>query len=244
MRLERFPGPEDVARRAADIVARTVAARRDARLVLPAGGTPVPTYAELARRCGEGVLDLSGAHLFQLDELAGVAPADARSFHAFLREHLLDRVDRQPERDHLLDGASDDPEGEVARHAAALADVGGADLVLLGLGRNGHVAFNEPGSDADDGARVVELHDATRTALADRFGPDEAPMRGLTLGLREILATREVVLIVTGAGKADVLRDLVEGTDDAALPASCLARHPSLTILADADACERLVSRE
>jgi len=236
MRLERLPSREDVARRAADAFARAVAARHDARIVLPAGATPVPIYAELVRRCRDSELDLSGAHLFQLDELVGVPPEDARSFHAFLRAHLLDHVDRRADRDHLLDGASDVPTEEIARHGAALADLGGADLVLLGLGRNGHIAFNEPGSRATDGARVVELHDATVQALQAGFAREAVPRHGLTLGLREIMTSRELVLVVTGTSKAAILRDLLTGDAGASLPASLIVSHPSLTILADAEA--------
>ena len=234
MNLERLPSPEEVARSAADAVARAVAARRDARLVLPAGATPVPLLAEVVRRCHDSELDLSGAHLFQLDELVGVAAADPRSFHSFLRTHLLDHVERLAGRDHLLDGASEVPEHEIERHAETLAALGGADLVLLGLGLNGHVAFNEPGSSAEDGARVVELHEATVRKLEPVFGAEAVPRRGLTLGLREILAARELVLLVTGEGKAPILRRVLEGAT--ACPASLLLSHPSLTVLADSRA--------
>jgi glucosamine-6-phosphate deaminase len=236
MRLEQLPRAEDVAMVAADAVARAVAARHDARIVLPAGATPVPTYAEVVKRCRDGALDLSGAHLFQLDELVGVAPGDPRSFHSFLRTHLLDRLVRDADRHHLLDGASDDPAGEIARHAGLLADLGGADLALLGLGLNGHVAFNEPGSGAKDGTRVVGLHDTTRSGLEHRFASEAVPTQGMTLGLREVLASRQLVLIVTGAEKAGILDDLLGGGASASLPASHLLAHPALTILADAEA--------
>lgn len=223
-----------MARRSADLVGRTVAADPDAALILPAGRTPVPLYAELVRRSAAGELDLSRAHVFQLDELVGVGADDPRSFHAFLRRHLLDRVPREPGRDHLLGGAAADPERELREHVAALEERGGARLALLGLGRNGHVAFNEPGSTLDDAARLVDLTAETRAALADAF--DGAPPgAGMTLGLRELVRSRALALIVTGDSKRAILETLLEREPSSELPASLLPRD-RLRILADAAA--------
>jgi len=242
MILERLPSSEEVARGTADAVARAIDRRKDARIVLPAGGTPVPVYAELVRRCQASELDLSAAHLVQLDELVGVPQDDPRSFCAFLRTHLLDRIERVQGRDHLLNGGFGHPKEEAARHAAALATLGGADLVLLGLGQNGHVAFNEPGSDVAEGARVVKLHDATIDSIRSAFPDGSEPLDGLTLGLREIVAGRDLVMIVTGTSKAAILTRLLQGTVDAACPASLILSHPSLRILADFQAAPDWVS--
>ena len=239
MDLERLETPEEVASRAADRVQAVLAAEPEAAVVLPAGATPLPLYAELVRRARAGTLDLSRAHLFQLDELAGVGPADPRGFHALLRARLLDLVPRLPGRDHLLDGAAADPGREIVRHARELAEQGGARLAVLGLGRNGHVAFNEPGSTRADGARVVELAPPTRAALAGAFGAG-APRRGLTLGLAELLAARELLLLVTGSAKAASLAALLataEGAAEHSLPPAALLReHPRLSVIADREA--------
>jgi len=239
MELSLLEGPAAVAVRAADRVQAVLAAEPGAALILPAGATPRPLYAELVRRSRAGALDLARAHVFQLDELLGIATADARGFHAFLRRELLDRVPRAG-GDHLLDGAAPDPGAEIAHHARALAERGGARLAVLGLGRNGHVGFNEPGSRADDGARVVRLAEETALLFAPAFAPDPPPRRGLTLGLAELSAARELLLLVTGAAKADVLAELLDPDPPARLPAHLLLAHPRLTVLADRAAASRL----
>ncbi len=231
MQLERLRDAAAVAARAADLVGECVRAKPAAVLLLPAGATPVPLYAELVRRARAGALDLGRTHLFQLDELLGIGPADPRGFHAFLQEHLV-RPLGLGARFHGLDGSAREPAAEIERHKNALLALGAADLVLLGLGRNGHVAFNEPGSAASSGARVVELGASTLQALAAAF-PEGAPRRGLTLGLAEIGAARSVVLLVTGAAKAAILARVLHEPESNERPASLLARHAQLVVLAD-----------
>jgi glucosamine-6-phosphate deaminase len=231
MQLERFSDAAAVARRAADLVSATVRARPEAVLLLPAGATPVPLYAELVRRARAGALELARTRLFQLDELIGVAPADARSFQAFLRAHLVEPLGLA-HAFHGLDGGAREPEREIERHARALGALGVPDLALLGLGKNGHVAFNEPGAPPGARARQVELEARTRAELACAF-PEGAPARGLTLGLAEIDAARRVVLLVTGAGKAEVLARARATPGDPSCPASLLAAHAGLVVLAD-----------
>lgn len=240
MQLERLPHPQAVAVRAAEIVAETVRAKPAATLVLPAGATPVPLYAELVHRAQGGGFDLSRAHLFQLDEMLGVGPTDRRSFQAFFREHLVRPLGLEP-RFHGLDGTARDPVREIERHRRALAERGPADLVLLGLGRNGHVAFNEPGSQLTDGARVVDLCAVTLETLAQDF-PDECPQRGMTLGLAEIAAGRQLVLLVTGDAKAEMLAQVLRGEPARERPATLLARHPRFLLLADEAAARHVAS--
>ena len=236
MRLERYPTAEVVARRGADLVAEVLTGNPEAVLALPAGATPVPLYRELGRRQASGELDLSRARIFQLDELVGVPPDHEHSFHGFLRRHFAAFVG-QAGCLHLLDGGALDPQREIARHARALAELGGADLVLLGLGRNGHVAFNEPGSRAADEARVVELCKTTVTALRPGFRNGKAPERGMTLGLAEIAAGRRIALLVTGASKASILAALLREEPCSERPATLLAGHRDFYVLADHAAC-------
>jgi glucosamine-6-phosphate deaminase len=231
MHIERFPDAQAVATRAADLVAEVLRAQPAATLLLPAGATPVPLYVELVRRAKAGALDLSRAELFQLDELLGVPRTDPRSFQAFFRQHLIGPLDLEA-RFHGLDGAAPDPSVEIERHRQTLADCGPADLVLLGLGRNGHVAFNEPGATLTDAARLVTLAPSTLEGLRHAF-PNDCPTRGLTLGLREIAAGREVVMLVTGASKRERLSELAAGRVRRENPASLLAGHARFHVLAD-----------
>jgi len=237
--LERHPDPQAVAVRAVDLLAETLAARPEAVLLLPAGATPIPFYAELVRRTRAGRIDPARAHLFQLDELCGVGPADPRGFHAFLREHLIEPLGLSA-RFHGLDGTRA-PQAEIERHRRALEALGPADLALLGLGANGHVAFNEPGSRVTDAARVVALEETTLRGLARAF-PEGAPRQGITLGMAEIAAARSLVLLVTGASKADVLAHVLAGPPTSACPASLLASSARFLVLADENAVARATS--
>jgi glucosamine-6-phosphate deaminase len=236
--LRSCPDARAVALAAADLMADLLQARPDAVILLPAGATPVPLYAELARRSAAGELDPSRARFVQLDELAGVAATDARGFNGFLEQHFAAPM-AIGERLLRIDGQAPSPETEIARHAAALQALGTTDLALLGLGPNGHVAFNEPGSEVDVPARVIELAPGTVAGMQAAF-PEGAPTRGLTLGLREILAARQVVVLVTGASKSAALARLMSGPPEAAFPASWLGRHPHVTVLADGPACSRM----
>jgi len=236
MRLVELPTELAVAAAATELLAATLRSRPRARVILPAGRTPRLLYAELLRRAGRGELDLAAVRFFQLDEYVGCRPGDPRSFAAQLRRELLDPLHRAPEQDALLDGDARDPAAEIARHARALRDAGGADVAFLGVGRNGHVAFNEPGTRLADGARVVELAEATRAGAAAAFAPSPAPTRGITLGLAEIAAARQVALLATGASKRAIVAALLGEPPSAARPASLLLDHRDFTLLVDAEA--------
>lgn len=241
MHLESHSDAQSAAKRAADLVQETLRAKAEAILLLPAGATPVPLYAELVRRARTKGLDLSRSRLFQLDELLGVRMDDARSFHAFLVQHLVGPLGLGANF-HGLDGAAGDPAGEIERHRRTLSEHAPADLVLLGLGRNGHVAFNEPGSALTDAARVVTLAPTTLEGLRHPF-PDDCPTRGLTLGLAEIAAGRRIAMLVTGAAKRERLRELQEGRPRSENPATLLASHPRFLVLADPEALGQTAQR-
>jgi glucosamine-6-phosphate deaminase len=223
-----------------ELVANRLRARPRLRLILPTGRTPLSLYAVLRGHAADGSLPSAGARLFQLDEYLGAGPEDPRSFRAYLRRELagveLGAV-------HGLDGAAPDPAAQCARHQALL-DEAPIDLVVLGLGRDGHVAFDEPGSPIDAGVRRVRLHPATRADAAPEFGGlEHVPEEALTVGLRTLLAARELVLLVTGEAKAPALRAMLEGPAGPDSPASLLREHPRLTVVCDAAAARLLRPR-
>jgi glucosamine-6-phosphate deaminase len=229
-----------VALLAGELVANRLRARPHLRLILPTGHTPLGMYAALRGHAADGSLPSEHATLFQLDEYRGLGPDDERSYAAYLRREL-DGIPFGTVRE--LNGAAADPDAESARHQALL-DEAPIDLVVLGLGRDGHVAFDEPGSPLDAGVRLVDLHPTTRSDAAGDFGDiDGVPRQALTVGLRTLLAARELLMLVSGEAKAEALRAMLEGEPGPQCPASLLRDHPRLTVVCDRDAARLLTPR-
>ncbi|HEX6618623.1 MAG TPA: 6-phosphogluconolactonase, partial [Solirubrobacteraceae bacterium] len=200
--------PYHVGLTAAELVANRIRARMRARVLLPTGHTPRGLYAALRGHAADGSLPSEHMTVLGLDEYLGLGADDPRSFRASLDGELAGIPIGRRE---ALDGATADPAAEAARYQAVL-DTSPVDLAVLGLGRDAHVAFNEPGSQSGDGVRRVTLDPSTITAAAADFGGAErVPREALTVGLRTLLAAREVLLIVTGAEKAEALRAAIEG---------------------------------
>jgi glucosamine-6-phosphate deaminase len=222
---------------AAELVANRIRARTLMRLLLPTGHTPRGLYAALRAHAADGSLPSDHVTVLGLDEYLGLGSDDARSFHADLDRELAGiPIGRRD----ALDGAAPDPAVEAARYEAVL-DAAPIDLAVLGLGRDAHVAFNEPGSSPGAGVHRVALHPSTIAAAAADFGGAEGvPREALTVGLRTLLAARELLLIVTGAEKAEALHEALEGPIGQDVPASLLRGHPCLTVLCDRAAAARL----
>ncbi len=215
---------------AAELIADRLAARPAARLLLPTGRTPEGMYAALREMAQRGELASAGATVLQLDEYAGVAPGDPRSFAAQVRAALEGIPLRAL---HTIDGAAPDLAAEAARHAAEVARAP-IDLAVLGLGRDGHVAFNEPPAKVVSGVIDVTLNASTREDAAPAFGGlGRVPDRALTVGIGTLAGAHELLLLVTGAAKAAALRAMLEEPVHADRPASLLRDHPRLTILCD-----------
>ncbi len=239
MRVVVTESAEEFAQRAAGGVVEVVAGRHRAALGLPSGSTPLGLYAGLARRVREGEADLSGATVFAVDELHGV-PGDHPATNAsYFRERLARRV---PLRAcHVMDSSAADAAAECERFARLIEAAGGLDLVVLGIGRNGHIAFNEPGSPFDSRCRLVELTPSTREPYAALFGsPEAAPAHGLTLGIADLLEAPRVLLLASGGDKAAAVTQALERPATEALPASVLQRHPALTVVLDEAAASGL----
>lgn len=226
MRVRAFADAEAVARAAADLVAATVDGLGAPVLGLPTGRTVVPLYAELARRHARGALDLSGARAFNLDEL--VLPREhPASFRAFMERHAYERIGLDRSRCEIPD-AQADLETECRRYDRSLAAAGGLDLAILGVGADGHVAYNLPGP-ACPSAHVVELPDQ----LAAQLDVPSAwrPLRAITLGLAALRAARRILVLATTADKAAAVRALRDGPEDESWPCSLLRSHPRLDLL-------------
>jgi glucosamine-6-phosphate deaminase len=232
--------PLRVALLGAELVANRLRARPSARLLLPTGHTPLGMYAALRAHALDGSLPTAQATLFQLDEYVGLGPGDPRSYSAYLRREL-DGIGFSAR--HELDGTAADPDASAARHQALL-DAAPIDLAVLGLGRDGHVAFDEPGSTLSSGVRRVELHPQTRADAAAEFGGlENVPREAITVGLRTLRSARELLMLVSGAAKASALRRMLEGDLGPETPASLLRDHPRLPIVCDSAAAAELRPR-
>jgi glucosamine-6-phosphate deaminase len=242
MHIETTDSQEELARRAADAVCALARERPDAAIGLASGKTPLGLYAELARRVRDGEADLSGVAAFAVDELHGVRRNHPATNATYFREHLTQHL--RLRAFHLLDSETQRPEKECERFSRLIEDAGGLDLAVLGIGQNGHLAFNEPGSPLDSRCRRVALDRSTREAYAPLFGSlDATPTFGLTLGLADLLAARRVLLLATGGDKAKVVALALEGPVTKAVPASALQRHKQLTVLLGREAAARLSGR-
>lgn len=225
MKLFTAPTAEEVTRAVVSEIAATIA-RGPTRLALATGRTFEPVYRALAELSGTA-FDPAAITGIQIDEYVGLSPADPGSFAATLGTLVPDIVASR-DRLLLLDGTAVSPQVEIARHATAIEARGGIDLLLLGLGRNGHIAFNEPGSTAESGSCVVTLAEETRDDAAASFA-GSPPAEGMTLGIRNLRQARSILLVATGPAKHDAFSRL----GDTAIPASFLLDHPGLTVFAD-----------
>lgn len=231
-----------VARRAADMVADVITRRERPVLGLAAGATPLGLYAELVRRHAGG-LDFSPVSVFGLDEYLGLPPEHPSSCAWTLRRHLIDRVGLAPARVRLLEGIAADPVESCAAYERAIAAAGGVDLQILGLGVNGHIGFNEPGSSLAGRTRRIALSAATRTTNRACFPAGDVPATAVTMGIGTILEARRVMLLATGASKAEMVARAVEGPVTAMVPASALQLHPDAVMLLDEAAAAGLQRR-
>jgi glucosamine-6-phosphate deaminase len=216
----------------------------DARLGLAAGATPQALYAELIRRNRLGQLSFSRVETFNLDEYLGIGPEHPRSFHRAMRDSLFAHVDIEPANTHLPAGDSADPQAEAKAYEALIKARGGIDLQVLGIGRNGHIGFNEPGSSLGSRTRVKTL---SRITLRDNeLGePDfEAPTMAITMGIGTILDARALLVLATGAAKAAAVAAALEGPLSASCPASAIQLHPEATVLLDSEAATDLRLRD
>lgn len=246
MEIVVLPDARAAERLAARIVADRLKAKPDLVLGCATGATMEGIYAELVRLHREEGLSFARATTFNLDEYVGLAADDERSYHYYMRRHLFGHVDLRPERCHLPDGLAADLRAEARAYEASIDAAGGIDIQLLGLGRTGHIGFNEPLSALMSRTRPVALTPTTREQNAPHFGGDPAavPERALTMGVGTILAARELLMVVTGERKAEVLARATEGPITSMVSATALQLHPHCVVIVDEAAASRLEGRE
>lgn len=223
-----------VSKRAADIFCAALAHKPSSVLGLATGGTPLATYQELVDRCAAGQVSFAEATSFNLDEYVGLPAGHPQSYKQFMHDNLFSKTDFRTDRSFLPDGSATDYKAAGEEYEAHIKQAGGIDLQLLGIGSDGHIAFNEPGSSLASRTRIKALTKQTRSDNARFFGSiDEVPRLSITVGIGTILDARQIVLLATGASKASAVRACVEGPVTAQLPASALQMHPNVTAILD-----------
>lgn len=236
-----------VAQQIATLIQNRAAEGRTCVLGLATGSTPVGVYNELVRMHQHEDLSLANVITFNLDEYYPMQPEELQSYHRFMREHLFDLVDIPERNIHIPDGTL--PEAEVAEYCqqyeAKIAAAGGIDIQLLGIGRTGHIGFNEPGSSRNSRTRLITLDRITRTdAASDFFGEENVPRRAITMGVGTILSARQIILLAFGEHKAQIVARSVEGPVTPSVVASFLQEHPNAQVVLDKAAAAELTRRK
>jgi len=233
--------PEEAAQAAAQFVIDRVNDKPVAILGLPTGGTPLGMYAELAKAVRESRVDLSKITTFNLDEYCDLPVSDPQSYSTFMNTNFYAPSGLSATQTHIPNGEAADPDAEALAYDDAIRAAGGLDLQVLGIGHNGHIGFNEPGTSPDSRTHAVDLTEQTRLANARFFASlADVPTRALSMGIGTILEAKEILLLANGTDKAEILAAALRGAITPDNPASFLQSHPNVTVIADADAAARL----
>lgn len=240
LEIRILPDYEAVSKAAADELEALLRTNRHAVIGFATGETPRGLYRELRQRQP----DCQHVRTFNLDEYAGLSPDHPGSYARYMHEELFRHLNFQPNNIHLMRGDAVNPEQECRAYEAAIEQVGGIDLQVLGIGRNGHIGFNEPADAWSGGVHVVTLAESTRVANAPAFGGDPAavPAQALTMGIGNIMNAARLLMLATGEAKADILARALTGPVTPHVPASILQQHASVLVLAD-EAAGRHLSR-
>lgn len=239
-----FAGADEAGEFVADHIAVEVTSRPDFTLGVATGSTPLPVYRALARQAAAGV-DFSRVRAFALDEYVGLPPGHPQSYREVVNAEVTVPLGLNPARVRVPDGGADGIATAGERYEQALAEHGGVDLQLLGIGTGGHIGFNEPGSSVGSRTRVKTLTTVTRADNARFFDqPDEVPIHCVTQGLGTILSARHLVLLAFGTAKAAAIAASVEGPVSASMPGSAIQLHPRVTVVLDEEAAGELANLE
>lgn len=225
---------EEMSKVAADIVLEKLDKIKKPVLGLATGSTPEGLYALMRKAHEEDGVSFRDVTTFNLDEYIGLAEEDEQSYHYFMNDKLLNHIDIPKHQTHIPDGLATDLEAACAKYEKKISEVGGIDLQLLGLGVNGHIGFNEPGTPVTSRTHIIELDDITRKVNARFFEHDsDVPTQAVTMGIGTILEADHILFVVHGEKKADILREVINGEVTKDVPASALQLHPNVTVITD-----------
>ena len=227
---------EELSRKAADLIAAQILLKPDCVLGLATGSTPIGAYQNLVKKYQQGDLDFSKLTTFNLDEYLGLTGDHPQSYRYFMNDNLFNHVNVRPECTHVPDGCAADPKTFGLAYDKAIADMGGIDLQLLGIGNNGHIAFNEPADIFVAETHTVTLKQSTIEANKRFFNSiDEVPTQAITMGMGSIMKAKKVLLIADGPAKKEAIEKAFYGPITPEVPASILQLHPDLTVICHLD---------
>jgi len=233
MNWETYPDYDILSNRAAEIFLAAILRNPRAVLGLPTGRTPIRMYERVVAACARDYHCFRDVITFNLDEYAGIERTHPGSYYTFMKQHLFDFTDIDPANAHIPNGAAADLDAECARYERDIAAAGGLDVTFLGLGTNGHIGFNEPGTPFDSRTRVVTLTESTRAANAPLFPDGNVPTHAITMGIATILESKSIVLLASGEKKRAAIERLRSGEISEDFPASALWKHPEVVVLTD-----------
>ena len=241
MQIYRAKDYEDMSKKAANIIASQVVLKPDCVLGLATGSTPIGAYKNLVEKYEQGDLDFSQVTTVNLDEYKGLPRENDQSYYYFMHDNLFDHVNVKPENTHLPDGTKEDANEECARYEELIRSLGGQDLQLLGLGHNGHIGFNEPDTVFEKTTHCVDLQESTIEANKRFFASaDDVPKQAYTMGIKNIMQAKKILVVVSGEDKADILKEVLYGPITPKVPASILQLHNDVTIVADEAALSKI----
>lgn len=244
MRFAIVKSAAELGERAFFEIKSVLKAKPDAVIGFATGRTPLPLYEKMAADHAKNGTSYKRVTAINLDEYIGVEAKDKNSFARFMKDNLFSKIDIDPANTHIPNGMAEDLEAECERYAAFVA-AHPADIQILGIGANGHIAFNEPYTKYDTVTHIALLTAKTRSDNAEGFGsPAQVPSYALTMGIKEILSAKKILMLASGEGKAEAIYNMLQGRDDTSCPAAALRSHPDVTVVLDEAAAKYLAFDE
>lgn len=241
MKIYKAKDYKEMSRKAANIISAQVILKPDSVLGLATGSSPIGTYEELIEGYKKGDLDFSQVTSVNLDEYKGLTPDNDQSYYYFMQENLFKHININKENTFIPDGTQPDSQKACDTYNEIIHSVGGVDLQLLGLGNNGHIGFNEPDESFAKETHCVDLAPSTIEANARFFSSkEEVPTKAYTMGIKTIMEAKKILIVVSGEGKADIVRDAFFGPITPKVPASILQLHPDVTLVGDEAALSKI----
>lgn len=245
MEIIRVKDYEEMSQTASSYIIKKLKQLETPVLGLATGSTPEGLYRNLVDENKKGNISFKNVTTFNLDEYTNIEPTDPNSYHYFMNKHLLDYIDIPKNQVHLPNGSAEDLEAECQGYEDKISEAGKIDLQVLGIGVNGHIGFNEPGTPFTSRTHIVTLDESTREANSRFFNSiDEVPTHAITMGIETIMESKEILMLISGEQKAETLNRLLNGEVSEEFPASILHKHSKVTVIADAAACSLIENHE